>query len=250
MTTSSNTTSGTEANNTAAPQTGQVLVWDLWVRVTHWLLVLTVAGAWATRKLPGDWFQLHTWLGYSTFVLVTTRLAWGFVGTRHARFSQFVRGPGAIRRYVSSLLAGRAVPTAGHNPLGALSVLILLGLLLGQASTGLFASDADVFEYGPLAGYVATATSRAVTGWHEEIAEIMLVFIGLHVLVVLAHLLVKRENLIWPMLTGRKSADQVPAGEGIAGSRLWLALIIVALSGMALAWAVRSAPVAEPAYLF
>jgi cytochrome b len=250
MTTSSNTTSGTEANNTAAPQAEQVLVWDLWVRVTHWLLVLTVAGAWATRKLPGDWFQLHTWLGYSTFVLVVTRLAWGFVGTRHARFSQFVRGPGAIWRYVTGLLAGRVVPTAGHNPLGALSVLVLLGLLLGQASTGLFSSDADVFEYGPLAGYVATETSRAVTGWHEEIAEIMLVFIGLHVLVVLAHLVVKRENLIRPMFTGRKSADQVPAGEGIAGSRLWLALIIVVLLGVALAMAVRSAPLAEPSYLF
>ncbi len=248
MTTSSNTTSGTQANNTAAPPTGQVLVWDLWLRVTHWLLVLTVAGAWATRKLPGDWFQLHTWLGYCTFVLVVTRLAWGFVGTRHARFSQFVRGPGTIWRYVASLLAGRVAPTAGHNPLGALSVLLLLGLLLGQASTGLFSSDADVFEYGPLAGYVAAETSRAVSGWHHEMAEIMLVFIGLHVLVVLAHLVVKRENLIWPMFTGRKSADQVPAGEGIAGSRLWLALIIVVLLALALAWAVRSAPVTEPTF--
>ena len=248
MTTSSNTTSGTEANNTAAPQAEQVLVWDLWLRVTHWLLVLTVAGAWATRKLPGDWFQLHTRLGYCTFVLVVTRLAWGFVGTRHARFTQFVRGPGAIWRYVTGLLAGRTVPAAGHNPLGALSVLALLGLLLGQACTGLFASDPDVFEYGPLMGYVSQQLSRQLTGWHEEIAEIMLVFIGLHVLVVLAHLVVKRENLIWPMFTGRKFADQVPAGEGITSSRLWLALIIVVLLGLALAWVVRAAPVAEPAY--
>jgi cytochrome b len=216
--------------------------------VTHWLLVLTVAGAWATRKLPGDWFQLHTWLGYCTFVLVVTRLAWGVVGTRHARFSQFVRGPGAIRSYVGSLLAGRAASTAGHNPLGALSVLVLLGLLLGQACTGLFASDADVFEYGPLTGYVSQQLSRELTGWHEEIAEFMLAFIGLHVAAVLAHLALKRENLIRPMFTGRKPAAQVPAGEGIASSRLWLALIIVVLLALALAWVVRSAPVAEPVY--
>lgn len=248
MTTSSNTTSGTTSNNPAAPHSGQVLVWDLWVRTTHWLLVLTVAGAWATRKLPGDWFQLHTWLGYSTFVLVVTRLAWGFVGTRHARFTQFVRGPGAIIRYVAGLLAGRNVATAGHNPLGALSVLALLGLLLGQACTGLFASDPDVFEYGPLMGYVSPQLSRQLTGWHAEIAEIMLVFIGLHVLAALLYLVVKRENLVWPMISGRKPALQVPAGEGIAGSRLWFALVIVALLGLALAWVVRSAPVAEPSY--
>ncbi len=248
MTTSSNTTSATEASNAAPPEPDPALVWDLWVRLTHWLLVLTVAGAWATRKLPGDWFQLHTWLGYCTFVLVVTRLAWGLVGTRHARFAQFVRAPGAIWRYLSGLLAGRAVSTAGHNPLGALMVLALLGLLLGQACTGLFASDPDVFEYGPLMGYISPQLSRQLTGWHEEIAQIMLVFIGVHVLAALVYLVVKRENLIWPMISGRKPANAVPPAERIAGSRLWLALVIVVLLGVGLAWAVRSAPVAEPSY--
>lgn len=237
----------TEVSAAAAPP-AQVLVWDAWVRITHWLLVLSVAGAWATRKLPGDWFQLHTWLGFGTLVLVVTRLVWGLLGTRHARFTQFVRGPGSIVRYLSGLLAGRSQPVAGHNPLGALMVLALLGLLLGQALTGLFASDPDIFEYGPLAGWVATATSRNLTGWHEEIAELMLVFIGVHVLAVLVYLFFKRQNLIWPMVTGKKPAGDVPAGEGIDGSRVWLALVVAALAAAALYWVVRSAPVVETVY--
>ena len=223
-------------------------VWDPWVRLTHWLLVLSVAGAWATRKLPGDWFQWHTWLGFSTLVLVVTRLAWGFVGTRHARFGQFVRGPRATWRYARGLLAGRDVSTVGHNPLGALMVLALLGLLLAQACTGLFASDADIFEFGPLSAYVSQTLSRSLTGWHQEIAATMLWFIGLHVIAVLSYLLVKRENLIWPMITGRKPAQQVPAAERISASRLWLALLVAMLLALALAWVVRSAPVAEPSF--
>jgi cytochrome b len=225
-------------------------VWDLWLRVTHWLLVLSVAGAWATRKLPGDWFQFHTWLGYSTLVLVVTRLVWGFVGTRHARFTQFVRGPGAIWRYATGLLAGRDVSTVGHNPLGALMVLALLGLLLGQAATGLFASDADIFEFGPLSGYISQALSRSLTGWHETIAEAMLWFIGLHVIAVLAYWLAKRENLIWPMITGRKPTAQAPAGEGITASRLWLALLIAAVLSGALFWIVQRAPVMDAMFSF
>ncbi len=235
-------------DSVAVTEPAKVQVWDAWVRLTHWLLVLTVAGAWATRKLPGDWFQLHTRLGYCTLVLVVTRLIWGFVGTRHARFAQFVRGPRSIASYVSGLFAGRNPPIAGHNPLGALMVLALLGLLLGQGFTGLFASDPDIFEYGPLAGFLATATSRELTGWHEQIAEIMLVFIGLHVVAVLAYLIVKRENLIWPMFTGQKKASEVPSGEQITGSRVWLAIIFAALVAAALFWAVRSAPVVEPAF--
>lgn len=231
-------------SNTASSD--RVLVWDSWVRVTHWLLLLSVAGAWATRKLPGDWFQWHTRLGYLTLVLVTTRLLWGFWGTRHARFANFVRGPVSIWRYVSGLLAGHAVSTPGHNPLGALMVLALLGVLLAQAITGLFGNDADVFEFGPLMGYVTNHFSDLMTTWHHRLADAILVLVGLHVVAALSYWLFKRENLILPMITGRKLAAQVPPSERITTSRLWLALILVALLGGMLAWVVRSAPVAEP----
>jgi cytochrome b len=223
----------------------QAMVWDLWVRATHWLLVLTVAGAWATRKLPGDWFQWHMRLGYLTLVLVATRLLWGLVGTRHARFANFVRGPVTIWRYVSGLLAGRDVSTAGHNPLGALMVLALLGVLLGQAVTGLFANDADVFEYGPLMGFVTTELSDLLTRWHHRMADVILILVGLHVLAALGYWAIKRDNLILPMITGRKPAAQVPPAERIVRSRLWLALLLAAALAAALTWAVRTAPVIE-----
>lgn len=241
-----NNNNAQDATQTAQEQTDTALVWDLWVRITHWLLVLTVAGAWATRKLPGDWFQWHTRLGYLTLVLVSTRLLWGFFGSRHARFAQFVRGPVTIWRYLSGLLAGRDVATPGHNPLGALMVLALLGILLGQAVTGLFANDTDVFEYGPLMGFVTNGFSDLLTTWHHRLSDAILILVGVHVVAALSYWIFKRDNLILPMITGRKPAAQVPRAERIAGSRLWLALLLAAALAGALTWVVRAAPVSEP----
>jgi cytochrome b len=219
-------------------------VWDWPVRLTHWLLVLTVIGAWATQNFGGEWFQLHTWLGYTTLVLVAARLIWGFVGTRHAKFSQFVRGPGSIWRYARALVGGEPVRTPGHNPLGALMVLVLLALLLAQAITGLFAND-EIAEFGPLVGLVTTGFSNELTTWHHKIFEALQVLIVLHVLAAFAYLWVKRENLLLPMLTGSKSAADVAPQERIAGSRVWLWLLIIALLAGALAFAIRAAPEPE-----
>jgi Na+/H+ antiporter NhaC len=119
-----------------------------------------------------------------------------------------------------------------------------------QASTGLFASDTDVFEYGPLMGYITLETSRAITEWHHEIGELMWWIIGLHVLAAMVYLHVKRENLITPMLTGNKPAAQVPPAERIGSSRLWLALLLVAIVAGGLYIAVQRAPVVDTMFAF
>ena len=124
-------------------------VWDLPVRVFHWSLVVLIPLAWWTGE-EGK-FDWHSWVGYSLLVLVVTRIIWGVVGSRHARFTDFLRGPGAIRGY----LKGEPAATPGHNPLGGWAVVALLSVLLLQAVSGLFNSD-DVLYNGPL--YYAAST--------------------------------------------------------------------------------------------
>ena len=227
-----------------APGAARALVWDLPVRVMHWTLALAVAGAWATQELEGDWFKYHLWCGYVVLCVAATRVVWGFVGTRHARFTAFVRGPGAVLGYARGLLQRRATDHAGHNPLGALMVVALLAMLLAQAITGLFAND-QIMYTGPLFGYVTGATSDRLTTIHKQLFDLLLVAIGLHVSAALVYLFVKRDNLILPMITGRKPAELVAPAERIATSRTWLAALVLGALAAVLYAVLRSAPEAS-----
>lgn len=218
------------------PHVARRLVWDLPVRITHWLLVVCVAGCWATHYAGVEWFEWHRRLGYGALVLVAFRVVWGFVGTRHARFANFLRGPRAIVAYLRS---GRE--TTGHNPLGALGVVALLGLLGSQAATGLFAND-EIMNAGPFYGWIAPETSNRLTSLHRANSDWLLAMIALHVLAVGWYSLVRRRALLHAMLTGRKDERLVPVAEAISGSRLPLALLIVAALAGALALGVSAAP--------
>lgn len=222
-------------------ETGKVLVWDLPVRVIHWSLLVCVVGAWLTRELEGDWFAWHTRFGYAVLLLVSTRILWGFVGTRHARFTSFVRGPYAVLNYLRGEGSRVAV---GHNPLGALMIVAFLAMLLAQSVTGLFAND-QVFETGPLFGYIEIGTSDRLTSLHKQLFDWIVAAIAIHVTAALFYLWVRRENLILPMITGRKRVEETSAKIGIDGSRTLLAVCIIAALGALLAWIVRSAPVAS-----
>jgi cytochrome b len=212
------------------------LVWDLPVRITHWLLVACVAGSWVTHYAGVEWFYWHRRLGYAVLVLVAFRVVWGFVGTRHARFANFLRGPRTIVEYLRS---GRE--TAGHNPLGALGVVAMLGLLGVQAATGLFAND-EIMNAGPFYGWISPATSNWLTRLHHANSDWLLALIALHVLAVGWYAFVCRRALVRPMVTGAKDARVVPLADAISGSRLPLALAIVALLAGALALVVSAAP--------
>ena len=220
---------------TAAPESR--LVWDLPVRVAHWALVLAVAGCFATHYAGIEWFAWHRRCGYAALVLTVFRIVWGFVGTRHARFVRFVRGPGAILDY----LRGDGRPTVGHNPLGALSVLGLLALLLLQAATGLFAND-EIMSTGPFYGWIAPQLSNRITTLHRLNSDGLLVLIGLHLAAIAYYVRFRRQALVRAMLTGRKPAGSVPADEAISGSRVLLAVAIVAVLAVALGLAVSAAP--------
>lgn len=217
------------------------LVWDLPLRTTHWALAVTVTGAWVTHYAGTRWFAWHRSFGYATLVLVAFRVIWGFVGTRHARFASFVRGPGSVLAYLHSRPL-RATP--GHNPLGALSVLAMLAVLFMQAATGLFAND-EIANAGPFYGWIAPAASNRVTSLHEANSNLLLALLALHVAAIAWYERVAGKSLLRPMITGYKPAADVPAREAAVGSRTLLALAIVVALAVALALAVRAAPEAE-----
>jgi cytochrome b len=179
-----------------------VVVWDLPTRLFHWTLVALMIAQWWTAEESStmDW---HVWGGYAVLALVLFRLIWGFVGSETARFSDFVRGPGAALDYVRALLRGETPHYLGHNPLGAWSIVAMLILLLVQAGTGLFATD-DILIEGPLYSWVSKGASDWLTTIHKLNFNLLLLMIAVHLSAVLFYLLVKRENLIHPMLTGHK----------------------------------------------
>lgn len=214
-----------QSNLTAAPRTR---VWDLPTRLFHWTLAALIVFSFVTIKLGGNWVDWHMRSGYAILALILFRLLWGFAGSRYALFSSFVRGPGAVFGYLSR----RVRHLAGHNPLGALSVLALLAAVLVQATTGLFTNDGS-FTEGPLAKLVSSAVSDRLSTIHRWGETLLYVLVGLHVAAILFYTFVKRERIVPPMLSGDAPVDAPPAQDD-APLRLRAALLF-ALCAL-LAW--------------
>jgi cytochrome b len=228
-------------NNSVATH---VKIWDLPTRVFHWLLVVSCIAAYVTNWLGVSYFSYHLWTGYFVVILLVFRILWGIVGTHHARFINFVRHPIESIRYALHLTKGKARSYPGHNPLGALMVLTLLLVLLLQAVTGLFAND-EIFNVGPLYGYISHELSLQLTAIHKELFYWILGAVGIHVGAVLFYVFVKRENLIKAMVTGKKPAEGLSEAKTIESSRIWLALALIVIVSAALAWIIVAAPEAS-----
>lgn len=166
-------------------------VWDLPLRLFHWLLVLSVAVAFLSSEEDSPLNQWHVMAGWVAGMLIVFRLVWGFVGGEHSRSTDFIR-PARIGDHVTGLYRRRDVPELGHNPLGGIPVLVLLALLGATVWTGAFGGD--VFE-----------------DVHELVAWTLLAFIGLHVAAVVVMSLLQRENLVRAMISGTKPAARHPA---------------------------------------
>lgn len=210
-------------------------VWDFPVRLFHWALVGLLAAAWVTAEGPAAWMVWHLRIGYAVLGLLVFRLLWGLWGGRHARFRAFVRGPRAVWRYGLALLRRRPEHHVGHNPLGGWMVLLLLALLGVQAGSGLFATD-DIMTSGPLRGQVSRATAKLLTRVHHFNFNLLLAASAVHVLAVAGYWLVLRENLVWPMITGRKRLEP-PVGA--APVPAWRAAVSAALAAGLVWWLVR-----------
>ncbi len=212
----------------------RVKVWDGWVRLFHWSIVLLVIGQYVTVQL--SLMEWHIRCGYLVLALLVFRLGWGLVGSDSARFARFLKSPLAALAHLRHLRRREPDTEIGHNAAGGWMVLVLLALLLAQVGSGLFASEEPGESYaahGPFALRVADALSARLTALHGLGFNLLLGAIGLHVLAVLAYALLKRQDLVRPMVTGFK---RLPPG--LAAPRLGHPLLAVALLGLGfgLAW--------------
>jgi cytochrome b len=204
-----------------ADKAPRVYIWDLPTRLFHWSLVVLVVVAFISAKVGGNAMVWHGRIGLTILGLLVFRIVWGFVGSTYARFAKFVRGPSMIRAYLRGEWLG-----LGHNPLGALSVLALLGLLTLQAGTGLFANDDIAFE-GYLVPLVGRELSNRITGIHHLFEKVLMLLVVAHVGAIAFYARVKKQNLVRPMLTGWTDGKPCQSAKG-GGIRAFLVAMLMA----------------------
>ena len=193
-------------------QKQSVLVWDFPVRVFHWLLVVSFAGAWLTSESEA-WQMIHYAFGYTAVVLVLFRVVWGIFGTRYARFSQFMKGPVETMLHIKSLLTGNQHPGLGHNPAGALAMISLMVLVLLIGLTGYWSVKEFLGDF--------------MSGAHESISNIALVVVVIHIAAAMIMSFMQKENLVKAMVTGHK--------EGIPAQAIRYPMYLVGI-GLAISW--------------
>lgn len=212
-----------------APELPAQKVWDVPTRLVHWLLAGGVAFSW--WSVENKQMDLHYWSGLTLLGLLVFRLYWGFAGPETARFAHFIKGPVAVLGYIPKLFGKDYRAAFGHNPLGALSVVALLLAIITQVGLGLFASDTDGLYAGPLNRHIDYDTAEQVTEFHEDFFNVLLALILLHLAAIAFYLVVKRINLIGPMLSGKRRGENLTGpASGIEAIPLWRLAIGVALA--------------------
>jgi len=207
-------------------------VWDLPIRLFHWLLAALIGFSWwSVRNDHTDW---HIWSGCGILTLLIFRLLWGFVGSSTARFSNFVRGPRAVRDYLRGRWTG-----IGHTPLGALSIVALLLAIAIQVGLGLFSEDEDGIFLGPLSRLVDSDTSDKIRDVHELWFNVVLGLIVLHVAAIAFYRL-RGRHLTKRMITGRAMVE--PEAEPMKPGKWWVALMCLAISFATVRWIIAGVP--------
>lgn len=225
-------------NNNSNQTEKKRLVWDLPLRLFHWLLLLALATQWLTAEVLEGYNQLHSIVGYITLGLIAFRLTWGFIGSTYARFSDFLYSPKAVLAYIKDLFTVRKQQYTGHNPLGGLlvpAVLIIVGL---QAVSGLFVSD-EIFHSGPYYQSINEQVTDVMEWLHHNLFDLLLVLVAFHIFAIFWYQIKLKKNLIKPMVDGHKHVSEKQA---IDGSRLLRAIILVIIIGVFIYWLVEIAP--------
>jgi hypothetical protein len=206
-----------------------VRIWDLPTRIFHIALLLLIAGIYITGDEGEDLMRVHFFLGYALLTLIFFRIVWGFIGGYWSRFTHFVPTPRRLIQYVRTLRLHSHEHAVGHNPLGALSVLALILVVLLQLITG-FCSDNEIASAGPWTSLISGKWVGWATQYHSEIGQVLLlVLIGLHVVSVLFYKFFKHEDLIVPMIKGDKTLPlATPPSKDTTATRC-VALLVLCL---------------------
>jgi len=226
-----------EASGESPGDVVAIHVWDWPVRVFHGSIVALVTLAIVTAYIGGEAKEWHMRAGYGVCALVVFRVLWGFLGTRHARFASFLRGPREAVRYARSFARRAPPPSVGHNPLGGWSVIALLLALLVQAGTGLFAND-DLLMEGPLVKFISDRLSDQITTYHHLNVWTIGILIGMHIAAVISHWAFAKEDLVRPMVTGRKYLHRSLADQGVDKVPHGRAIVLLAGSALSVWWLV------------
>lgn len=214
----------------------KVRIWDLPIRLFHWLLVAMFALGWWSAGHPQH-LDLHLLSGYTIAALLLFRLVWGVVGTRHARFRSFAVGPKRVVSYLRDLFGPRTLHPVGHNPAGAWAIFTMLALLLAITLSGLVVLGGEE-GHGPLAGILSLETGIAWHEPHEWLAWAMLLLVVVHLIGVAVESILHRDNLVAAMISGKKSLHDSPP---VVPNYRWLAVIMLvawlgATTAAALPW--------------
>jgi cytochrome b len=183
-----------------------VKVWDLPLRIFHWLLVIGFSVAYLTEE---ELLTIHVWAGYLVLGLLIFRILWGFIGNDYARFSSFLCSPVKSYAYVKDAIALKSERYLGHNPAGAAMIVLLIASLLMTVISGLVVYAADQ-NLGPLAGMIATSNEKLWEEVHEIAANVTLLLVIVHVAGVAFESAIHRENLVRAMWNGFKKSDLDP----------------------------------------
>ncbi|MFC3607607.1 cytochrome b/b6 domain-containing protein [Stutzerimonas tarimensis] len=210
-----------------------IKVWDVPLRLFHWLLAVSVVVAIATGWIGGNWMFWHGRLGQFIFGLLVFRLVWGLVGSTYARWSRICTAPFSLLAYLRGEWR-----QPGHSPIGSLSVIAMLALLGFQAGSGLIATD-DIAFQGPLYRLVERDTSALFSSLHRETKWWLIGLIGLHLAALLFYKLAQKRALVWAMVCGR--AQRRDAGEREAVGGAWWAVVIAVAIALLAVWVVQSA---------
>jgi cytochrome b len=213
----------------------RIRVWDLPVRLFHWVLVVLIAAAWATQEY--DHMDWHVWCGYAILTLLLFRLVWGVIGSDTARFTRFLKSPFAAFRHLAHIGRREADREIGHNAAGGWMVLAMLALIAVQAVTGLFSND-DGSTEGPLMHFVSKDQSDWLSHIHSVNFKLIEAAIVLHILAILTYAVLKRQDLVRPMITGRKSMPDGTRAPRMV-SPVWAVVTLVVAAGV-VALVVRS----------
>ncbi|MGK7865726.1 cytochrome b/b6 domain-containing protein [Falsiroseomonas sp. E2-1-a20] len=214
---------------TTEPGTRRLKVWDPWIRLVHWAIVILIPLSYWSAVTHR--FDIHMLSGYTMLTLLLFRIAWGLVGSQTARFGQFLKSPLEALRHFGQFRRRQAAVEIGHNAAGGWMVLVMLLLLLAQATTGLFA-DNEIFSRGPLAREVETATSALATSIHLRVFWFIVAATVLHIVAILAYRVLRGQNLVGPMITGALRLPVVYRGpQPRMGSNLLAVALLAAAAG-------------------
>jgi len=207
------------------------MIWDISTRVFHWLLVSLIIFQWVSTELFDDMIEAHMLGGYAVLAVIIFRILWGFFGTKYSRFNNFLYPPSEVQQYAKSITNSSSTAYFGHNPLGGLSVVLMILLISAQAITGLFMTD-DILSNAPYYSTVSDELQKTMSSLHHLTFDLLIIVIGMHLVAVVFYQLYKKQKLVQSMVHGRKAADQ----SADIGSQRVVRAIVIAVIAVALTY--------------